>query len=154
MSKSIWRLRNMACHLTFRQPQPSCMPPATPPPPPSPCNCQQPFASCPTCPLASFLRLFRCGNTQLHLQLPQNKRCTLKTVRCLLHVARCTRRSLLAAHSRHRDCRSCDCIDQCTHSVRMERGRGGGVEGEWVNALSPLCDVQLANDQSGGCVAR
>lgn len=116
----------MACHLTFRQPQQSRLPPCH--------RCHQPFGSCPTCPLASFLRLFRCGNTQLHLQLPQNKRCTLKTVS--LFVARCTLHTPHMPHSSHFGIAIADLAIALisAHTVWGGRGRGGEGVGQRIVA--------------------
>lgn len=117
MSKSIWRLRNMACHLTFRQES-------------RPCTLSLPLSLCLVAPASLFPPCFGCGKhtVQLHLQLPQNKRCTLKT------VARCTFHMPHAPHTAITSRWSCDCIDHW--SVEWGAGDAGGS-----NALSPLCNV-------------
>lgn len=143
MSKSIWRLRNMACHLTFRQESRPCLLP------PAPCPCTS-LPLLPCCPLPTCCKLFGCGKhtVQLHLQLPQNKRCTLKTVRCTLHVARCT-------HTAHAPCRTLlSLLVDLAIALIIDQWQWSGEGGTGQQRI--VATVQrVANDQSEcECVAR
>lgn len=107
MSKSIWRLRNMACHLTFRQQSRSC------PVPGAPAACAS--LSLPA-PLQPFFQLFGCGNTVTFAIATEQK---VHIKNGSLFVARCTPLSSLTR------CWSCDCIDHW--SAQRQGMEGGGV---------------------------